>query len=98
MTERAADKAYRQAGIDAKSVDVVELHDCFAANELLSYEALGIAEKGKGGEFAESGRGVLGHAGPIINPSGGLISKGHPLGATGIAQVNACAAILPSFF
>ncbi len=65
---------------------MVELHDCFSANELISYEALGLAEKGKAEEFVQSGRATLGGAGPIVNPSGGLISKGHPLGATGLAQ------------
>lgn len=86
MTRRAADSAFRQAGITARDVQVVELHDCFAANELISYEALGLAETGKAEELVLSGATVLGGKGPIINPSGGLISKGHPLGATGLAQ------------
>jgi len=86
MTRRAAHKAYKQAGITAKDVQVIELHDCFAANELISYEALGLAPTGKAEELVLSGRTKLGGAGPIINVSGGLISKGHPLGATGLAQ------------
>jgi sterol carrier protein 2 len=81
MTRRAADAAFRQANISAKDVQVVELHDCFAANELISYEALGLAPKGKAEELVLSGRTKLGGVGPIINVSGGLISKGHPLGA-----------------
>ncbi len=83
---RAAAQAFKEAKIGPKDVQVVELHDCFSANELISYEALGIAETGKAEDFVNSGRGRLGGAGPIVNPSGGLISKGHPLGATGLAQ------------
>ena len=64
---------------------MVELHDCFSANELLTYEALGLCGEGKGGELAESGAVTYGGSW-VVNPSGGLISKGHPLGATGLAQ------------
>jgi sterol carrier protein 2 len=65
--------------------NVVELHDCFSANELITYEALGLCPEGKGGEFVDSGANTYG-GGVVVNPSGGLISKGHPLGATGLAQ------------
>lgn len=61
---------------------MVEIHDCFSANEMITYEALGLCEVGKAGEFVE--RTWLGRDGPVCNPCGGLISKGHPLGATGI--------------
>ena len=63
-------------------VDVVEMHDCFSANELISYEALGLCPEGKAGEFIDRGDNTYGGK-YVINPSGGLISKGHPLGATG---------------
>ena len=64
---------------------MVELHDCFAANELITYEALGLCPEGKAGEFVDSGAQTYGGQ-VVVNPSGGLISKGHPLGATGLAQ------------
>ena len=60
----------------------MEVHDCFSANEMITYDALGLCAVGKAGDFVE--RAVLGGAGPTVNPSGGLISKGHPLGATGV--------------
>lgn len=66
-------------------VGVVELHDCFSANELVTYEALGLCEEGKAGEFIDRGDNTYGGK-VVVNPSGGLISKGHPLGATGFAQ------------
>jgi len=66
-------------------VDVIELHDCFSINEIISYEALGLCPEGKGGVLAESGATTYGGRW-VVNPSGGLISKGHPLGATGLAQ------------
>jgi acetyl-CoA acetyltransferase len=66
-------------------VDVVELHDCFSANELITYEALGLAEEGHGHELVDAGDTTYGGRW-VVNPSGGLISKGHPLGATGLAQ------------
>ena len=71
--------------IGADQVHVVELHDCFSANELITYEAIGLCEAGKAGEFIDSGANTYGGR-VVVNPSGGLISKGHPLGATGIAQ------------
>jgi len=85
MSRKAAQKAYAQAGIGPEDAQVVELHDCFSANELITYEALGLAPEGKGGELAESGAITYGGRW-VVNPSGGLISKGHPLGATGLAQ------------
>ncbi len=85
MSQQAARKAYEQAGIGPENVQVVELHDCFSANELITYEALGLAPVGKGGELVESGATTYGGRW-VVNPSGGLISKGHPLGATGLAQ------------
>ncbi len=85
MTHSAAEKVYRQSGFGPENVDVVELHDCFSCNELISYEALGLCPEGKGGEFVDSGANTYGGR-VVVNPSGGLISKGHPLGATGLAQ------------
>ncbi len=76
---------YEQSGQGPENVDVVELHDCFSCNEMLSYEALGLCGEGKGGEFVDSGAQTFGGR-VVVNPSGGLISKGHPLGATGLAQ------------
>jgi acetyl-CoA acyltransferase len=85
MSRRAAAQVYAQAGIDAAGVDVIELHDCFSANEILTYEALGLCGEGKGGILALEGATTYGGQW-VVNPSGGLISKGHPLGATGVAQ------------
>ncbi|MCA9599937.1 MAG: lipid-transfer protein [Myxococcales bacterium] len=85
MTQTAARKAFEQSGLGPENVDVVELHDCFSTNELITYEALGLAEPGKGGELIDSGAVTYGGKW-VVNPSGGLISKGHPLGATGLAQ------------
>jgi acetyl-CoA acyltransferase len=85
MSRKAAEAVYAQAGITADDVDVIELHDCFSANELLTYEALGLAEEGHGHELIDSGDTTYGGKW-VVNPSGGLISKGHPLGATGLAQ------------
>ena len=85
MSKQAAQKAYEQAGIGPENAQVVELHDCFSANELITYEALGLAPEGKGGELVLSGAVTYGGRW-VVNPSGGLISKGHPLGATGLAQ------------
>lgn len=85
MTKKAAEKLYQNTGISPKEVNVVELHDCFSTNELLAYEALGLCEIGKGGEMVELGNNTYGGK-YVVNPSGGLIAKGHPLGATGVAQ------------
>lgn len=85
MTRAAATKVYDQAGIGPDDVDVIELHDCFSTNELLTYEALGLCPEGDGGKLVDAGD--TGYGGRwVVNPSGGLISKGHPLGATGLAQ------------
>jgi len=85
MTRNAARKVYEQSGQGPENVDVVELHDCFSANELITYEALGLCPEGKAGEFVDAGAQTYGGQ-VVVNPSGGLISKGHPLGATGLAQ------------
>ncbi len=85
MTDRAARQVYEQAGVGPGEVDVCELHDCFAHNELLTYEGLGLCPLGGAERFIEDGDNTYG--GKIVtNPSGGLLSKGHPLGATGLAQ------------
>jgi acetyl-CoA acyltransferase len=85
MSREAARKVYDQAGIGPDDVDVIELHDCFSANELLTYEALGLCPEGDGGKLIDAGDTTYGGRW-VVNPSGGLISKGHPLGATGLAQ------------
>ena len=85
MTRRAAQQVYEQAGVDPTDIPVVELHDCFATNELISYEALGLTPEGTGAAFVEDGGNTYGGR-VVTNPSGGLLSKGHPLGATGLAQ------------
>tara|TARA_B100001964_G_scaffold184221_1_gene204085 strand:- start:1100 stop:1837 length:738 start_codon:yes stop_codon:yes gene_type:complete len=87
MTASAAQKVYEQSGLGPENVDVVELHDCFSANELITYEGLGLCEEGKAGEFIDSEANTFGGK-VVVNPSGGLISKGHPLGATGLAQAS----------
>ena len=85
MVKNAAAKAYAKAHLTADDVDVVELHDCFSSNELITYEYLGLCPEGKGGEMVDNGDNTYGGK-YVINPSGGLLSKGHPLGATGLAQ------------
>ena len=85
MTRSAAHLAYQQAGIGPEDIDVIELHDCFAQNELLSYEALGLCKEGGGEKIVSDGDNTYGGR-YVVNPSGGLLSKGHPLGATGLAQ------------
>jgi acetyl-CoA acetyltransferase len=85
MTREAAAQVYAQAGIGPEDLDVVELHDCFAHNEVLIYEGLGLCPEGGAEKFVADGDNTYG--GRIVtNPSGGLLSKGHPLGATGLAQ------------
>ncbi|MEO7198312.1 MAG: lipid-transfer protein [Solirubrobacterales bacterium] len=86
MSKEAARQAYEEAGVAASEIDVCELHDCFSANELITYEALGFAAEGEGHLLVEAEATTYGGDGPVVNPSGGLISKGHPLGATGLAQ------------
>ena len=85
MTKKAAAKVYEEAGLGAEDVDVVELHDCFTANELLTYEGLGLCPEGEAEKFIWDGDNTFGGK-YVTNPSGGLLSKGHPLGATGLAQ------------
>ena len=85
MTQRASLSVYEQAGIGPEDVDVVELHDCFAHNELISYEGLGLCEEGGAQKYISEGNNTYGGT-HVTNPSGGLLSKGHPLGATGLAQ------------
>lgn len=85
MSRTAADQVYESAGIGPDDLDVVELHDCFTANELLSYEALGLTAIGTAERFIRDGDNSYGGK-VVTNPSGGLLSKGHPLGATGLAQ------------
>lgn len=85
MARTAANKVYDTAGVAPDDIDVVELHDCFAHNELLSYEALGLCPEGGAEKFVCDGDNTYGGQ-FVVNPSGGLLSKGHPLGATGLAQ------------
>lgn len=85
LTELAAEKVYEQAGVAPEDIDVIELHDCFAQNELITYEALGLCSPGEGERLVEDGDNTYGGT-FVTNPSGGLLSKGHPLGATGLAQ------------
>ncbi|KAL8243723.1 hypothetical protein R6Q59_009981 [Mikania micrantha] len=86
MTKSAAQMALQEAGVTSKEIKVCEVHDCFSANELILLEGLRFCEKGKAHEMVRTGDITHGGEGPIVNPSGGLISKGHPLGATGLAQ------------
>ena len=85
MSEAAAQRVYAQAGVGPEDLDVVELHDCFAQNELITYEALGLCAPGEAAAFIDAGDNTYGGK-VVTNPSGGLLSKGHPLGATGLAQ------------
>ncbi|WP_454194124.1 lipid-transfer protein [Nocardia sp. Marseille-Q1738] len=85
MNVRAARKVYRQSGLGPEDFQVIELHDCFSANELLLYEALGLCGEGEAGQLIDDNQTTYGGKW-VVNPSGGLISKGHPLGATGLAQ------------
>lgn len=104
ITHEAAKRAFAEAQLSPQDVDVVEVHDCFSCNELLTYEALGLCKEGEGGDFVDSGVWLNNQAGAplfhyphnpqtnkrvkyvVVNPSGGLESKGHPIGATGVAQ------------
>jgi acetyl-CoA acetyltransferase len=85
MTREASQQVYEDAGIGADDLDVVELHDCFAQNEIITYEALGLCAVGGAEQFVCDGDNTYGGK-FVTNPSGGLLSKGHPLGATGLAQ------------
>src|SRR5262249_36243089 len=85
MADRASKAVYEQSGLGPKDVQVIELHDCFSTNELISYEALGLCNEGEGEKLVEDQATTYGGKW-VVNPSGGLLSKGHPLGATGLAQ------------
>jgi acetyl-CoA acetyltransferase len=85
MTRRAAHQAFEEAGLGPESVQVVELHDCFTPNEVITYEALGLCAEGEATRFIADGENTYGGS-FVVNPSGGLMSKGHPIGATGLAQ------------
>jgi acetyl-CoA acyltransferase len=85
MSKAAAQQVYEQAGVSPEDIRVVELHDCFTTNELLTYEALGLTPEGTAEKFIVDGDNTYGGR-VVTNPSGGLLSKGHPLGATGLAQ------------
>jgi sterol carrier protein 2 len=85
MSQKAAQTVYAETGLGPDDVDVIELHDCFSANELITYEALGLCDVGKAGQLIEDDKVTYG-GDWVVNPSGGLLSKGHPLGATGLAQ------------
>ena len=85
MSRRAAQKVYEQSGVGPEDVDVIELHDCFSTNELITYESLGLCGEGEGGRLIDEDQVTYGGRW-VVNPSGGLLSKGHPLGATGVAQ------------
>jgi acetyl-CoA C-acetyltransferase len=81
----AGREALRSAGIEVKDLDIAELHDCFTISEIIEYEALGLCPTGQGGAFAADGRADVG-GDLVVNPRGGLLGCGHPLGATGVAQ------------
>lgn len=85
MTRRASKQVFEQAGVDINDVDVVELHDCFTTNEVVTYEGLGLCPEGEASKFIADGDNTYGGK-FVVNPSGGLMSKGHPIGATGLAQ------------
>jgi len=85
MTVKAAAQVYEQSGIDPLDIPVVELHDCFSTNEVITYEGLGLTPEGTAEKFILDGDNTYGGR-VVTNPSGGLLSKGHPLGATGLAQ------------
>jgi acetyl-CoA C-acetyltransferase len=85
-TVKAAALAYAAAGVTARDIDVVELHDCFSIAEIIDSEDLGLMSRGAGGAWAAEGRTGMG-GDVVINPSGGLLSKGHPVGATGVGQI-----------
>ncbi|HEV2360130.1 MAG TPA: lipid-transfer protein, partial [Acidimicrobiales bacterium] len=85
LTVAAARGAYEESGLGPEDAQVIELHDCFSANELITYQGLGLCGEGKAGTLIDEGAVTYGGR-VVVNPSGGLISKGHPLGATGLAQ------------
>jgi len=85
MSVAAAKDVYEKSGLGPEDLQVIELHDCFTANELITYEALGLCKEGEAEKFVWDGQNTFGGK-YVVNPSGGLLSKGHPLGATGLAQ------------
>jgi sterol carrier protein 2 len=85
MTSAAADQVYDASAVSPADIDVCELHDCFTANELISYEALSLTPEGTAEQFVWDGQNTYGGR-VVVNPSGGLLAKGHPLGATGVGQ------------
>jgi acetyl-CoA acyltransferase len=85
LSRDAANQVYDASGVSPEDIPVVELHDCFTTNEVLSYEALGLTPEGTAEKFIRNGDNTYGGR-VVVNPSGGLLSKGHPLGATGLAQ------------
>ncbi|MCK5632041.1 thiolase domain-containing protein [Candidatus Bathyarchaeota archaeon] len=85
-TTEAANQAYKMAGVTPTDIDLAEVHDCFTITEIINYEDLGFCERGKGGPFAEEGQTYLGGKIPV-NIDGGLLAKGHPVGATGASQI-----------
>jgi acetyl-CoA acetyltransferase len=85
LTKAAAEKVYEQAGIGPQDIQVIELHDCFTPNELITYEGIGLCAEGEAAKLIEDDQTTYGGKW-VVNPSGGLLAKGHPLGATGLAQ------------
>jgi acetyl-CoA acetyltransferase len=85
LTRAAAKKVYEQSGLGPKDIQVIELHDCFTPNELITYEGLGLCAEGESGQLIDENATTYGGKW-VVNPSGGLLAKGHPLGATGLAQ------------
>jgi acetyl-CoA acetyltransferase len=86
-TQTAGRKAYEMANLTPRDIDLAEVHDCFTIAEVLATEDLGFAQRGEGGRFAREGQGIINQGSVAVNASGGLKSKGHPLGATGTGQV-----------
>ena len=93
ISRRAGQQAFDLAGVDPKDIDFVEMHDCFTIAEIVRMEGLGLIPRGEGAAWTASGRTSLGGSLPV-NPSGGLLSRGHPVGATGMAQVCEASACL----
>lgn len=87
-TRAAAERAWENAGVTARNVDVVELHDCFTIAEIVDSEDLGLVPRGEGGAAVADGATAMGTGRVVVNPSGGLLSRGHPVGATGLAQIH----------
>ncbi len=87
LSRDAANAAYEDAGLGPDDIDVIELHDCFVTNELATYVALGLCRESELNDYVASGANTYGGSGTVVNPSGGLLAKGHPLGATGLAQI-----------